>query len=152
VDIRWPNDLLVNGKKVGGILTEINAELGRLHAVVLGMGINVNHSQMPAELKLTATSLRIESQRIWSRVPILVALLKELERYYHLLLEKGSAAIAERWAAASTYAHGKRIRIVTAEGESVATTVGLDPSGALRVQFDDRHEEALVAGEVAEVK
>jgi BirA family biotin operon repressor/biotin-[acetyl-CoA-carboxylase] ligase len=152
VDIRWPNDLLVKGKKVAGILTEMNAELGRLHAVVLGIGINVNHSVMPAELKPVATSLRIESQRTWSRVQIIIALLKELERYYHLLLEKGNAAIAERWAAASTYANGKRIRIMTAEAESLATTVGLDPSGALRVRYDDWHEEALVAGEVVEVK
>jgi len=152
VDIRWPNDLLVNGKKVAGILTEMNAELGWLHSVVLGIGINVNHSAMPAELKPTATSLRIESQRPWSRVQIFVALLKELERYYHLLLEKGSAAIAERWAAASTYAVGKRIRIVTAEAESLATTLGLDPKGALRVQYDDCREGVLVAGEVAEVK
>jgi BirA family biotin operon repressor/biotin-[acetyl-CoA-carboxylase] ligase len=130
----------------------MNAELGRLHAVVLGIGINVNHSEMPAELKPVATSLRIESQRTWSRVQIVIALLKELERHYHLLLKKGNAAIAERWAAASTYAHGKRIRIVTAEAESLATTVGLDPSGALRVQYDDGHQEALAAGEVAEVK
>jgi BirA family biotin operon repressor/biotin-[acetyl-CoA-carboxylase] ligase len=152
VDIRWPNDLLVNGKKVAGLLTEMNAELGRLHAVVLGIGINVNHREMPGELKPVATSLRIESQRSWSRVQIFIALLKELERHYHLLLEKGSPAIAERWAAVSTYAHGKRIRIVTVEAESLATTVGLDPSGALRVRYDDGHEEALVAGEVAEVK
>jgi BirA family biotin operon repressor/biotin-[acetyl-CoA-carboxylase] ligase len=152
VDIRWPNDLLVNGKKVGGILTEMNAELGRLHAVVLGIGINVNHSEMPAELRPLATSLRIESQRTWSRVQIFIALLKELERYYHLLLRKGNAAIAERWAAASTYTNGKRIRVVTAEAESLATTVGLDPSGALRVRYDDGREEALVAGEVVEVK
>jgi BirA family biotin operon repressor/biotin-[acetyl-CoA-carboxylase] ligase len=152
VDIRWPNDLLVNGKKVAGILTEMSAELGRLHAVVLGIGINVNHREMPAELKPIATSLRIESQRPWSRVQVFIALLKELERYYHLLLEKGSAAIAERWAAASTYANGKRIRIMTPEAESLATTVGLDSSGALRVRYDDWREEALVAGEVAEVK
>jgi BirA family biotin operon repressor/biotin-[acetyl-CoA-carboxylase] ligase len=152
VDIRWPNDLLVNGKKVAGILTEMNAELGRLHAVVLGIGINVNHSEMPAELKQTATSLRIESQRPWSRVQIIIALLKELERYYLLLLEKGNSAIAERWAAASTYANGKRIRILTTEAESLATTAGLDPSGALRVRYDDEREEVLVAGEVVEVK
>ena len=152
VDIRWPNDLLVNGKKVCGILTEMNAELGMLHAVVLGIGINVNHGEMPAELRSTATSLRIESRRTWSRVHILIALLRELERYYHLLLEKGNAAIAERWAAASTYANGKRIRIVTADAESLATTTGLDPSGALRVRYDDGREEALVAGEVVEVK
>jgi BirA family biotin operon repressor/biotin-[acetyl-CoA-carboxylase] ligase len=152
VDIRWPNDVLVNGKKVAGILTEMYAELGRLHAVVLGVGINVNHSEMPAGLKPTATSLRIESQRPWSRVQICIALLKELERYYHLLLERGSGAIAEHWAAASTYAIGKRIRILTEEAERLATTIGLDSSGALRVRFDDLHEEALVAGEIVEVK
>ncbi len=152
VDIRWPNDLLVNGKKVCGILTEMNAELGRLHAVVLGIGINVNHSEMPVGLKPIATSLRIESQRTWSRVQIFIALLKELESHYHLLLQKGSAAIVEQWSAASTYAQGKRIRILTAEAESLATTVGLDSSGALRVRYDDGREEALVAGEVGEVK
>jgi hypothetical protein len=67
-------------------------------------------------------------------------------------LEKGSAAIAERFAAASSYANGKRIRIVTADAECFATTIGLDPSGALRVRYDDLREESLVAGEIAEVK
>jgi len=152
VDIRWPNDLLIDGKKVAGILTEMNAELGRLHAVVLGIGINVNHSQMPAALKSIATSLRMESRRPWSRVQILIALLKELEKHYHLLLEKGSAAVAERWASASSYACGKRIRIVSVAADSYATTTGVDPSGALRVRYDDGREEALVAGEVTEVK
>jgi len=152
VDIRWPNDLLVNGKKVCGILTEMNAELGRLHVVVLGIGINVNHTVMPAEIEPVATSLRIESRRTWSRVQILIALLKELERHYRLLLERGSSAIAEHWAAASTYANGKRIRIVRADGESFATTTGLDSSGALRVRYEDGHEETLVAGEIVEVK
>ena len=152
VDIRWPNDLLVNGKKVCGILTEMNAELGRLHVVVLGIGINVNHTVIPAEIEPVATSLRIESRRTWSRVQILIALLKELERHYRLLLERGSSAIAEHWAAASTYANGKRIRIVRADGESFATTTGLDSSGALRVRYEDGHEETLVAGEIVEVK
>jgi len=152
VDIRWPNDLLVNGRKVCGILTEMSAELGRLHAIVLGIGINVNHDEMPAELRSLATSLRIESRRSWSRVQIFIALLKELQRCYHLLLEKGSAAIVDQWAAASSFASGKRIRIVTAEAESIATTAGVDRGGALRVRYDDGHQEALVAGEIAEVK
>jgi len=152
VDIRWPNDLLVKGKKVAGILTEMSAELGRLHAVVLGIGINVNHREMPAELKPLATSLRIESRKSWSRVQICVALLKEFTRYYHLLLENGSAAIADRWAAASSYANGKRVRVVTSAAECLATTVGLEPNGGLRVRYDDSREETLVAGEVTEVK
>lgn len=152
VDIRWPNDLLVNGKKVSGILTEMSAELDRLHAVVLGFGINVNHREFPAELKSLATSLRIEAGKTFSRAQILVALLKELERKYHLLLDEGGAAIARRWAAASTYAEGKPIRVLTNSGEFLATTLGLEPSGALRVRRADGREELLVSGEIVEVK
>jgi len=152
VDIRWPNDLLLNGKKVCGILTEMSAELDRLHAVVLGIGLNVNHREMPPELKEIATSLRMEGRKPYSRAQILVALLKELERKYRLLLEEGSVAITRAWAAASTYAQGKRIRVVSGGGAFLATTAGLEPSGALRVRREDGREELLVAGEIVEVK
>ena len=152
VDIRWPNDLLVNGKKVCGILTEMSAEVDRLHAVVLGIGINVNHSVMPAELEEIATSLRMEAHRGISRVQVLATLLRELDRYYQLLLKNGTRAITERWEAASTFAHGKRVRVVTAAGDALATTTGVDPSGALRIQYDDGRQESLMAGEVVEVK
>jgi len=152
VDIRWPNDLLVNSRKVCGILTEMSAELDRLHAVVLGIGINVNHRVLPDGLKETATSLRIEGKKTYSRTHILVALLRELERTYHLLLDEGDAAIVRRWTAASTYGAGKRIRVVRSSGEALATTVGLEASGALRIRYDDGHEESLVTGEILEVK
>lgn len=152
VDIRWPNDLLLNGKKVCGILTEMSAELDRLHAVVLGIGLNVNHREMPPELKEIATSLRMEGRKPYSRAQILVALLKELERKYRSLLDEGSVAITRAWAAASTYAQGKRIRVVSSGGEFLATTAGLEPSGALRVRRDDGREELLVSGEIVEVK
>ncbi len=152
VDIRWPNDLLVNGKKVCGILTEMSAEVDRLHAVVLGIGINVNHSLMPADLENIATSLRMEAHRGISRIQILVALLREIERHYQLLLKSGNKAITERWEAASTFAHGKRVRVVTAAGEALATTTGVDASGALKIQYDDGRPEFLMAGEVVEVK
>ncbi len=152
VDLGWPNDLLVNGKKVSGILTEMSAELDRLHAVVLGFGINVNHREMPAELKAFATSLRLEGRKTYSRAQILVTLLKELDRDYRLLLESGSSEIAQHWAAASTYANGKRVRVRLNSGEFVATTAGVEPSGALRVRHEDGREESLVAGEIVEVK
>jgi BirA family transcriptional regulator, biotin operon repressor / biotin---[acetyl-CoA-carboxylase] ligase len=151
-DIRWPNDLLINTRKVCGILTEMSAEVDRLHAVVIGLGINVNHSEMPAELKPIATSLRIEGGKPFSRIHLLIVLLKELERHYHLLLEAGSAEIAERWAAVSTYARGKRVRIRTASGEYEAITAGLDPTGALRIRRESGAEELLISGEVVEVK
>lgn len=152
VDIRWPNDLLVDGKKVCGILTEMSAELDRLHAVVLGIGINVNHLEMPAELKGIATSLRMETQKFYPRAHILLTLLRELERHYRLLLDEGSPAIVRRWAAESSYAEGKRVRVLSNAGEFLATTAGLEPSGALRVRRDDGREESLLSGEIVEVK
>jgi len=152
VDIRWPNDLLINGKKVCGILTEMSAELDRLHAVVLGIGLNVNHREMPANLKQIATSLRMEGRKIYSRAQILAALLKELEKKYRLLLDAGSAAIAQAWAAASSYAEGKRVRVLSGSDEFAATTAGLEPNGALRIRREDGREESLVSGEITEVK
>lgn len=151
-DIRWPNDVLVNGKKVCGILTEMSAELDRLHAVVLGIGINVNHVAMPDDLRSTATSLRMEAGKPISRAQVFVALLRSLERHYELLLREGSRAIVDRWAATSTFAEGRQVRVLTGTGEYQALTAGLDPRGALRVRRGDGREETLVAGEIVEVK
>jgi BirA family transcriptional regulator, biotin operon repressor / biotin---[acetyl-CoA-carboxylase] ligase len=151
-DIRWPNDVLAKGKKVCGILTEMTAELDRLHSVVLGIGVNVNHRDMPAELKPLATSLRIEAGKTFSRANVLVALLRELERQYHVLIEEGSAAITRAWAAASSFAVGKRVRVVQNSGGYEATTAGLEPSGALRVRRADGKIFPLVGGEVIEIK
>jgi BirA family transcriptional regulator, biotin operon repressor / biotin---[acetyl-CoA-carboxylase] ligase len=152
VDIRWPNDLLINGKKVCGILTEMNADVDRIHGVVLGLGINVNHRQMPAELGAIGTSLRIEGGKYYSRARLFVALLQKLEQYYRLLLDDGNKAITERWAAISTYARAKRIRVTTRSGEFLATTSGLDTTGALLVRRDDGQEDRLLSGEIVEVR
>lgn len=151
-DIRWPNDLLLNGRKICGILTEMSAEVDRLHSVVVGVGINVNHRQMPPELHHIATSLRREGHKTYSRLHLLVALLREMQKLYHLLLEEGMAAIASRWAAGSSFAQGKRVRVVTGEGEFHGVTQGLEPSGALRIQFEDGREESLISGEIFEEK
>lgn len=151
-DIRWPNDVLVNGKKVCGILTEMSAEVDRLHAVVLGVGVNVNHHAMPDELKSLATSLRIEAGKVVSRAHVLIAMLGELQKQYDLLLQDGMSAIIERWSAASSFAEGKQIRVLTQGGEYRATTAGLDNTGALRVRRGDGQQETLIAGEIVEVK
>jgi BirA family transcriptional regulator, biotin operon repressor / biotin---[acetyl-CoA-carboxylase] ligase len=151
-DIRWPNDLLLNGKKVGGILTEMSAELDRVHSVVLGIGLNVNHSAMPLDLRPLATSLRIEGRQTYSRVRLLAILLKQIQSFYHLLMTEGGAGIAARWTAASTFASGRRVRVGLKDGDRSATTLGLEATGALRVRFDDGHEESLVSGEVVELK
>jgi BirA family biotin operon repressor/biotin-[acetyl-CoA-carboxylase] ligase len=94
----------------------------------------------------------MEGGKPFSRIHLLIVLLKELERHYHLLLEAGSAEIAERWAAVSTYARGKRIRVRTSSEEYEAVTAGLDPNGALRIRRDSGAEESLISAEVLEVK
>jgi BirA family transcriptional regulator, biotin operon repressor / biotin---[acetyl-CoA-carboxylase] ligase len=151
-DIRWPNDLLVNGKKAAGILTEMNAEMDRVHSVVLGIGLNVNHSEMPPDLRRVATSFRIEGQRVYSRVHLMAALLRKTQTLYDLLMSRGGAEIATQWAAASSFASGKRVRVSLRSGQYTATTLGLEPSGALRVRFDDGREDSLLSGDVVELK
>ena len=81
-DLKWPNDLLLSGKKFCGILTEMNAEATRVRHLVVGIGINVNQVKFPAELREIATSLRIETGTEWSRVELCAALLKSLDREY----------------------------------------------------------------------
>lgn len=152
VDIRWPNDVLVDGKKVCGILTEMKAELDRVHMVVLGIGINVNHRAMPRDLQEIATSLAIEGARTYSRLQIFTELLREVERHYHMLIKEGNAAIVREWSAASSFAEGKRVRVKASGSEHSGTTVGLDSSGALKVLRDNGQQELLVAGEITELR
>jgi BirA family biotin operon repressor/biotin-[acetyl-CoA-carboxylase] ligase len=149
-DVRWPNDLLLGGKKFCGILTEMQAEPDRVHYAVVGIGINVNQSRMPAEIASVATSLRIESGHIHSRLDILVRLLRHLDRYYNLLLSEGSGPIIRRFSEVSSYYQGKRVRITTANDSFVGTTKGLEPSGILRVARDDGRVVTVISGDVTE--
>ncbi len=87
--IKWPNDVLVNGKKICGILTEMTAEIDRVSSLVVGIGINVNIDQFPATLKDSATSLSIESGRHFARAPLVAGVLNAFERHYITFLEQG---------------------------------------------------------------
>jgi BirA family biotin operon repressor/biotin-[acetyl-CoA-carboxylase] ligase len=150
-DIRWPNDLLVGGRKFAGILTEMHAEPDRIHYAVVGIGINVNQSKMPAELAQIATSLRIETKKSHSRFELLVRLLRQFDRYYNQFLAEGAAPIVKRFAEVSSYFRGKRVRITTSAESFTGTTAGLEPSGVLRVARDDKKSTELVlSGDVAE--
>jgi BirA family biotin operon repressor/biotin-[acetyl-CoA-carboxylase] ligase len=149
-DLRWPNDLLFGRKKFCGILTEMNAEQDQIHFVAVGIGINVNHERIPADLSTIATSLRIETQRVHSRVEIVARLLRHLDSYYNLFITEGPEAIVARFSEVSSYARGKRIRVVTATGEYTGTTDGLEPGGLLRVRRDDGQTLPVIAGTLSE--
>jgi BirA family biotin operon repressor/biotin-[acetyl-CoA-carboxylase] ligase len=149
-DIRWPNDLLVGGKKFCGILTEMHAEPDRVNYAVVGIGINVNQSRLPAEITGVATSLRLESGHNHSRLEILIRLLRHLDRYYNQFLTDGPQPIVRRFAEVSSYFQGKRVRITTATESFEGTTAGLELSGVLRVARDDGRVEPVISGDVAE--
>jgi BirA family biotin operon repressor/biotin-[acetyl-CoA-carboxylase] ligase len=152
-DIRWPNDLLVSGRKFGGILTEMRAEPDRIHYAVVGIGINVNQSKMPAELVDSATSIRIETKKNHSRLELLIRLLRHFDRYYNRFISDGAPSILRRFAEVSSYFRGKRVRITTATESFTGTTAGLESSGVLRVSRDDgRGTELVLSGDVAEAE
>jgi BirA family biotin operon repressor/biotin-[acetyl-CoA-carboxylase] ligase len=133
-DLKWPNDVLIGGKKVCGILTEMNAEATRVRYIVVGVGINVNQASFPKEL--SATSLRLATGSEWSRVEVVAALLKSLDREYRQLLEDRGAreSILRRFAENSSWAQGKAVRIEENGSAFEGTTEGLDPRGFLQVR------------------
>jgi len=133
-DLKWPNDVLIDGKKVCGILTEMNAEATRVRHIVVGVGINVNQANFPKDL--AATSLRLATGSEWSRVELAAALLKSLDREYRYLLEDPEAhdSILRRFAGNSSWVEGKPVRIEETGSTFEGTTVGLDARGFLQVE------------------
>ncbi len=134
-DLKWPNDLLLNGKKFCGILTEMNAEATRVRYLVMGVGINVNQAKFPADLRELATSLRMETGTEWSRVELCAALLKSLDREYRALVNDAAArdSILRRFEQGSSSVRGRSVRIEE-NGELEGVTEGLDSRGFLQVR------------------
>ena len=130
-DLKWPNDLLIDGQKVCGILTEMNAEATRVRYIVAGIGINVNQKTFAKELG--AISLRMATGSEWSRVELASALLKSLDREYRQLLEHADPreSILRRFAANSSWVQGKEVRIEENGSPFEGTTEGLDDRGFL---------------------
>jgi BirA family biotin operon repressor/biotin-[acetyl-CoA-carboxylase] ligase len=152
VDLKWPNDLLLNGKKTGGILTEMHAEPGQIRFVIVGIGLNVNQEKFPGALADTATSLRVETGKSQSRMELLVRLLREFENDYNRFLREGMEGVVARFEEVSTYAKGKRVRVTNGTESYVGTTAGLGPEGLLQVQRDDGKVMTVIAGDVTEAR
>jgi BirA family transcriptional regulator, biotin operon repressor / biotin---[acetyl-CoA-carboxylase] ligase len=135
-DLKWPNDVLIDGKKVCGVLTEMNAEATRVRYLVVGIGINVNQASFPKELEGEATSLRMATGSEWSRVELTTALLKSLDREYRLLVEQPDArqSILRRFAEQSSWVQGKQVRVEENGSRVEGTTEGLDERGFLQVR------------------
>jgi BirA family biotin operon repressor/biotin-[acetyl-CoA-carboxylase] ligase len=136
LDLKWPNDLLVGGKKFCGILTEMNAEPTRVRHLVIGIGINVNHPSFPPHLEANATSLRLAMGALWSRVDLTVALLKFVHREYRELASGGRESILRRFSSLSSMVDATPVW-VEENGGFQGITEGLDGNGFLRVRTDE---------------
>src|SRR5206468_12646854 len=134
IDIKWPNDLLIGGKKFCGILSEIQAEVDLVKTMIVGVGLNANHERLPAEIADRATSLRIASGRIQSRIEILLEFFEEFENIYMDLERKGPRSIIEQWTSFSSFATGRRIEIHDGVRKITGVTRGLNALGALRIE------------------
>ena len=151
VDLRWPNDLLLSDKKLGGILVETSAASGpdaALHYAVIGVGINANHMSFLTELNALATSLRLATGYEVSRQALLIALLRALDHEL-TLLETSSPDLLARFTAASTWVRSKHVH-VPEQGGYTGRTAGLDERGFLLVDCDDGVRRTVLSGGVRE--
>ena len=151
-ELKWPNDLMLNGKKLGGILTEMHAEPNAVRFVIVGVGINVNQERFPTELAGVATSIRKETGRISYRLELLVRLLTQFESDYNRFLHEGPGFVVERFESVSSFARGRRVRVDTGAETYSGTTAGLSPEGLLLVARDNGPVVTVIAGDVSEVR
>lgn len=154
--IKWPNDVLLEDKKICGILTEMNSEIERVNFIVLGIGINYNlqHDEFPAELADKATSLSayagdhgINIKKL-SRLEIVRAVLQEMDKIYCLIPKHGHAEIIDKWKEYSVTL-GREVRIISGETEYSAVAEDLTDDGKLIVRCNDGSARLVQSGEVS---
>ena len=149
--IKWPNDILVNGRKVAGLLNEMTAETDRVSTVVLGIGVNLNmtRDQFPPELRHPASSLFLESGQPVDRIVFSRRLLEELDALYDRYLGGGYGAIRDEWLSFCGVVN-RRVRVDDGGAPSrEGTVLGIDESGALLLRRDDGQVEPVYAGDVS---
>jgi len=148
-EIKWPNDILIGGKKVAGILTELSAELDRVRHIILGIGVDVNldAGELPVELRKLATSLKLESGGMISRAELAVAILQALDEDYARIGAGKFAAVADEWEAHCATI-GKNVTVRVGDRQIRGRAESLDDDGALLVRSEHGHLERVIGGDV----
>jgi BirA family biotin operon repressor/biotin-[acetyl-CoA-carboxylase] ligase len=150
-DIKWPNDILAESRKLCGILAEtVETSAGR--AVVVGIGINLAADAFPAELRAVATSVQDATGARPDAEALLHSLIRALmARYESFRASDGPTAVRHEWTRRSSYASGKRVKVACVNEEFAGTTRGLESDGALRVETDAGEIKVVRAGDVTSV-
>ena len=149
VQIKWPNDIIINGKKLVGILTEMSSQIDYINHVTVGVGINVNMTEFPEAISQTATSLRLECGHAVKRAPVIAAVMERLEANYDIfmktqdlsgLMEKYSSMLVNR---------DREVRVIGVRESYQAHAEGITKTGELIVRREDGTVENICAGEVS---
>lgn len=148
-EIKWPNDILLRRKKVCGILTEMSAELDKIKYIILGIGVDVNfnESDFPADLRPLATSLKVELGHAVHRAELAAELLRELDADYHRILEGEFESVADEWERHCTTI-GQHVEISAGPRKIEGQAESLDPEGALLVRTQHGRLERIIGGDV----
>ncbi len=147
--VKWPNDILLDGAKVAGLLNEMSSETDQVHYVVLGIGVNLNMraDQFPADLRYPATSLAIIAGQPVSRLDFTRTLLQEIDALYQVYLEQGSTPIMSAWTELCDMT-GKPVQVDCNDLRIEGTMIGLAEDGALLVRDKTGKIESVYAGDV----
>lgn len=155
-EIKWPNDIVYKGKKIAGILTEMSAEIDKIHCIIIGCGINFSIKKFPAEIEKIATSIEKERQDLGisekiDRITFFQKILEKFDEIYLEILESGFEKIFEKWRKYSITL-GKTVRVIPstdAEEGFEGKAIDIDSTGALIVQKSTGEKIPVLAGDVS---
>ena len=147
VKIKWPNDILVNGKKIAGILTEISTEMDAIDYIVVGLGMNVNTPSFPGDIREKATSVFIETGKHFPRVLLIGEYLKWHEKYYEILNKVGFEPIIQRWKELTNII-GHQIIVEMIDKKYVGEVQGIDKDGVLILRDNQGTSHRIISGDV----
>jgi BirA family biotin operon repressor/biotin-[acetyl-CoA-carboxylase] ligase len=147
-DIKWPNDVLASGKKICGILVESAIEGGEIAHAVIGIGVNLGQREFPEEIKNTATSMLLESNRRVMPDQFAGPLLERLDAWYRAAVQSPSEVLA-RWEQLSSYARGREVRVFSGGVTIEGVTRGITGAGALVLELGNGERREIVSGEVS---
>ncbi|MBR9936778.1 biotin--[acetyl-CoA-carboxylase] ligase [Oscillospiraceae bacterium Marseille-Q3528] len=147
--IKWPNDVVLNRKKLVGILTEMSAEPDLIHYIVTGIGINVNMKEFPEELSDKATSLWMETGKIYSRAELAARILNRLEPVYETYVRTGDLAFLQDSYNELLINRGQEVRVIGREAEFSGIAEGIGADGGLKIRREDGQVQTVYSGEVS---
>ena len=147
--IKWPNDVVIKGRKLCGILTEMSAEVRQVNYIVIGVGINANLTSFPEEIREIATSLKLEMGRDINRAELIARVMTEFERLYAEFEAQGDlGAVMQEYNELCLNA-GSKVRVLDPNGEYTGTSRGINSMGELLVETEDGKMQEVYAGEVS---